>query len=101
MTPIGIGEGPYRGRPNPHAWMSPEAAKIYVSNIRDALERHDPANAATYRANAATYAAKIGAAVAPMRSRLAAISEEKRCLVTSEGAFSYLARDFGLRELYL
>ena len=37
----------------------------------------------------------------PIRAELAAIPEERRWLVTSEGAFSYLARDFGLRELYI
>ena len=39
--------------------------------------------------------------VAPIRERLQAIPPERRWLVTSEGAFSYLARDFGLREVYL
>ena len=38
---------------------------------------------------------------APLRARLARIPEAQRWLVTSEGAFSYLARDFGLREAYL
>ena len=36
-----------------------------------------------------------------MRAALDAIPQERRWLVTSEGAFSYLARDFGLKELYL
>ena len=44
---------------------------------------------------------KITATVEPIRAALAAIPEERRWLVTSEGAFSYLARDFGLKELYL
>lgn len=101
VTPMGIAEGPYLGKPNPHAWMSPEAALIYVENIRKALAERDPANAETYAKNAAAYADKIRATVEPIRERLAAIPEERRWLVTSEGAFSYLARDFGLKELYL
>jgi manganese/iron transport system substrate-binding protein len=101
VEPIGISEGPYSGKPNPHAWMSPDAALLYVDNIRDAFVTHDPANAEAYKANAETYKAKIAATVAPIRERLAAIPEDKRWLVSSEGAFSYLARDFGLRELYL
>ncbi|MGN6489251.1 MAG: metal ABC transporter substrate-binding protein [Devosia sp.] len=101
VEPIGISEGPYSGKPNPHAWMSPTAAMIYVDNIRDAFMQHDPANAETYRANAEAYKASIQATVAPIQAQLAAIPEAKRWLVTSEGAFSYLARDFGLRELYL
>lgn len=101
VEPMGIVEGPYTGKPNPHAWMSPAAALIYVDTIRDAFVKHDPANAETYKANAEAYKAKINAAIDPIRVALSAIPEDKRWLVSSEGAFSYLARDFGLKELYL
>lgn len=101
VAPIGITEGPYQGKPNPHAWMSPAIAEVYVANIRDALTRMDPANAATYAANADAYIGQIRATTAPIRGELAAIPEDRRWLATSEGAFSYLARDFGLRELYI
>ncbi|MBN8916584.1 MAG: metal ABC transporter substrate-binding protein [Rhizobiales bacterium] len=101
VEPMGITDGPYSGKPNPHAWMSPSAALIYVDNIRDALVKYDPANAATYTANAAAYKAKITAAIDPIRAELEKVPAEQRWLVTSEGAFSYLARDFGLKALYL
>ena len=101
IEPMGIGEGPYAGKPNPHAWMSPSDALIYVENIRKAFVAADPANEATYNANASAYSAKITATVEPIRAALAAIPEERRWLASSEGAFSYLTRDFGLRELYL
>jgi manganese/iron transport system substrate-binding protein len=101
VEPIGIGEGPYTGKPNPHAWMSPSSVQIYIENIRKALVEHDPENADLYNANAAKYADEIKALDVPLRDRLAKIPEDKRWLVTSEGAFSYLARDYGLRELYL
>lgn len=101
IEPIVIATGPYRGKPNPHAWMSPADALAYVENIRAALAAHDPGNAGTYAENAKAYAAEIEAVAGPIREKLAAIPEEKRWLVTSEGAFSYLARDFGLKELYL
>ncbi len=101
IEPIGIGQGPYQGKPNPHAWMSPTDALTYVANIRDAFVEHDPANAETYNANAEAYSAKIEAAIAPLRAQIEAIPPERRWLVSSEGAFSYLARDLGLKELYL
>jgi manganese/iron transport system substrate-binding protein len=101
VEPIGITEGPYNGKPNPHAWMSPTSALQYVENIRKALVQYDPDNAETYNKNAAAYADQIKALDAPLRKRLAAIPEDKRWLVTSEGAFSYLARDYGMREAYL
>jgi manganese/iron transport system substrate-binding protein len=101
IDPMSISEGPYTGKPNPHAWMSPTSALIYIDNIRDAFVANDPANADTYRANAEAYKAAISATIAPIQAELAAIPDARRWLVTSEGAFSYLARDFGLRELYL
>jgi manganese/iron transport system substrate-binding protein len=101
VEPMGIAEGPYTGKPNPHAWMSPAAVLIYVENIRKAFVEHDPANAETYNRNAAAYSEKIRAAAEPIRQALSAIPEDRRWLVTSEGAFSYLVRDFGLKELYI
>lgn len=59
VQPMGISEGPYNGKPNPHARMSAENALIYVDNIRDALIKYDPDNAATYQNNAQNYKAKI------------------------------------------
>jgi len=101
VVPMGIAEGPYTGKPNPHAWMSPANALIYVENIRKGLAKYDPANAEAYAKNATAYAAQIKAMDEPLRRRLAAIPEGQRWLVSSAGAFSYLARDYGLRELYL
>jgi len=101
IEPIGIAEGPYTGKPNPHAWMSPQAALIYVDNIRDAFVQHDPTNAVTYQINAENYKEKIRAVIEPIRTRLETVPPAQRWLVSSEGAFSYLARDFGLKEVYL
>ncbi len=101
VTPMGITEGPYTGKPNPHAWMSPANAAIYVENIRKALVKVDPANESTYNANAAAYTAKIKALDEPVRQKIAAIPAEQRWLVTSEGAFSYLCANYDLKPLYL
>jgi len=98
---MGIAGGAYDGKPNPHAWMSPENALVYVENIRKALTDLDPANAAIYEANARTYSQQIKAEIEPMKAEIAKIPEGERFLVTSEGAFSYLARDLGMQELYL
>lgn len=101
ITPLPIHEGPYNGNPNPHAWMSPSNALIYIENIRKALVQHDPDNAETYNRNAKAYAEKIAALDAPLRERLSRIPSAQRWLVTSEGAFSYLAKDYQLQEVYL
>lgn len=101
VEPMPIAEGAYEGKPNPHGWMALSSALIYVDNIRDALSAADPGNAATYAANAEAYKARIEETIAPLRDAIAALPEDRRWLVTSEGAFSYLARDYGLKEMYL
>ncbi|MBS7816047.1 metal ABC transporter substrate-binding protein [Wohlfahrtiimonas chitiniclastica] len=101
IEPLSITEGEYNGMPNPHAWMSPTNALIYVDNIRDAFVKYDPDNADTYTKNAEDYKAKIKALDQPLRDRLANIPKDQRWLVTSEGAFSYLAKDYDFKELYL
>ncbi|MBB1498065.1 metal ABC transporter substrate-binding protein [Paracoccus sp. MC1862] len=101
IAPMPISSGDYEGRPNPHAWMSPANALIYVDNIAAAMAGVDPANATTYAANAEGYKAELTAALEPLKAQIAEIPEPRRWLVTCEGAFSYLARDFGMKELYL
>ncbi|HHW7507167.1 TPA: metal ABC transporter substrate-binding protein [Mannheimia haemolytica] len=101
ITPMPITEGEYKNLPNPHAWMSTDNALIYIENIRAALVKYDPQNADTYNANAKAYAEKVKGIAEPLRQRLAFIPEQQRWLVTSEGAFSYLAKDYNLKELYL
>ncbi|WPA93476.1 metal ABC transporter substrate-binding protein [Providencia zhijiangensis] len=101
IEPMPIREGEYKDNPNPHAWMSPANAQIYIENIRKALVKYDPENADTYNANAKKYSQEIAALDAPLRERLNRIPEDKRWLVTSEGAFSYLTKDYGFKEVYL
>jgi len=98
---IPIAEGSYQGRANPHAWMSPVAAQIYITNIEKAFVDLDPANAADYRANAAAYRNRIAALQTELVTEIAALPENQRALVTCEGAFPYLARDGGLTERYI
>lgn len=101
ITPLSIYEGPYKDAPNPHAWMSPSNALIYVENIKNALVKYDPQNADTYQKNAAAYTEKIKQLDKPLREKLSKIPADQRWLVTSEGAFSYLAKDYDLKEGYL
>lgn len=101
IAPISIAAGAYEGKANPHAWMGLDNALIYVDNIAEALSLNDPDNVLIYLNNAASYKDEIRATIAPLKAQLDSLAEDKRWLVTCEGAFSYLARDFGLKELYL
>ena len=101
IAPMPIRSGQYEGKANPHAWMSPRNARIYVTNIRDALSRLDPAHAPTFHANADAYLHRIDEIDHYLQQELAKLPQQHRALVTCEGAFSYLARDAGLTEAYL
>ncbi|MBN7784975.1 metal ABC transporter substrate-binding protein [Ponticoccus gilvus] len=101
IEPIPIASGAYEGKPNPHAWMGLDNAIVYIDNIAEALAAQDPENADTYKANAETYKDELRATLEPLRAQVLQIPEAQRWLVTCEGAFSYLARDFGMKELYL
>lgn len=101
IEPIAIAEGPYTDKPNPHAWMSPQNALIYVENIRQAFVDLDPDNTDTYNANAAAYSEQLQAIDTQLQADLAQVPENERYLVSCEGAFSYLAQDYGLAEVYL
>ena len=101
IEPIAIAEGPYTDKPNPHAWMSPQNALIYVENIRQAFIELDPDNEETYNANAAAYSEQLQAIDAELQANLAQVPEDQRYLVSCEGAFSYLASDYDLEEVYL
>lgn len=98
---IPIGEDAYAGKPNPHAWMSPEQGLIYVENIRKALTELAPEHAEYFQAQADTYADKIRAVDVELETELSTLPENNRYLVTCEGAFSYLTSDYGLEEEYL
>jgi len=101
FIPVYIDEDAYKGKPNPHAWMSPQNALIYVENIRKALSNLDPSNAATYDLNAATYSDRIREIDVKLKKAIVVIPINKRYIVSCEGAFSYIARDYGLKEVYL
>ena len=101
INPISISSGNYQGKPNPHAWMGLDNAIIYIDNIRDAFVDHDPKNAQIYNINAENYKNELRSTIIPLRKAINDIPLERRWLVTCEGAFSYLAQDFKMKELYL
>ncbi|MCV0423856.1 MAG: metal ABC transporter substrate-binding protein [Roseibium sp.] len=101
IDPISIRSGSYEGKPNPHAWMGLDNALVYIDNIVKAFSEQDPDNAATYEQNATVYKDKLRETIDPLRQAVSTIPQEQRWLVTCEGAFSYLARDFDMKELYL
>lgn len=101
VEPMDITGDAYAGTPNPHAWMSPLNAQIYVDNMVTAFSDLDPEHAADYAANGAAYTAQLQGVQDDLVGELSTVPESQRALVTCEGAFSYLARDAGLSEHYI
>ena len=101
MDPLLITEDAYSGKPNPHAWMSPQRTMAYVDHLERAFSELDPTGVAVYAANASAYKAQLQSLDDELRTAIAALPAQQRLLVSCEGAFSYLAEDYGLEEAYL
>ena len=101
VDPLPVRAGNYTGRPNPHAWMSPIEGAEYIRTIAAALSDLDPDGERGYTARAADYIGELEDMTDRARAAVESVPEDRRVLVTCEGAFSYLARDLGLEELYL
>ncbi len=96
-----ISEGAYKDKPNPHAWMSPKQALVYVENIRKALVDLTPEHSLYFNEQARVYSDKIKALDTKLNESMKAVPESQKYLVTCEGAFSYLTKDYHMKELYL
>lgn len=101
IVPIDIVGDTYDGKPNPHAWMSPQNVHVYVDNMVAAFSELDPDHAADFAANGAAYQAKLRQVQDDLTASLSVLPANQRALVSCEGAFSYLARDVGLEERYI
>lgn len=85
---------------DPHAWMSPRQALVYVETIEEALSELAPEHAEDFSANAQDYADELEALIAETEDRVQAVDEQIH-VVSCEGGFGYLAADFGFQEHYL
>ena len=101
VDPIDIAEDAYAGKPNPHAWMSPVNVQTYVDNIVEEFSKLSPQHAEDFKANGGKYKNELQDVQDELETKLAAVPDNQRALVTCEGAFSYLARDAKLKERYI
>ena len=101
LDPIFISEDSYKGKPNPHAWISPKRGIIYVDVILASLIDLQPNSQETFEINAKAYKEKLFSIDKDFSLFLNTLDNSKRYLVSCEGAFSYLTEDYGLKEAYL
>lgn len=82
-----------QGGLNPHAWLSPGNAKVWIDLIEARLAGIDPEHAATYKANAEKAQARLAALDKDLASRLSAL---KAPFVTYHDAYGYFAETYHL-----
>jgi zinc/manganese transport system substrate-binding protein len=85
-----------RGEADPHAWQSVTNAKVYVSNIYNAMLSADPAGKITYEASTAAYLAKLDALDREVKAAIYAIPPERRRVISTHDAFGYFEQDYGI-----
>ena len=90
------GHGHSHDEADPHAWQSVANAKVYATNIRDALIAADPAGKAEYENNTAAYLEKLEALDKEIRSSVAGIPPARRKVITSHDAFGYFKAAYGV-----
>jgi len=101
VTPIYLESKGLEGETDPHAWLDIQNGIIYAKNIRDGLIKEDPKNKDYYQTNADEYIAKLEKLHAETIEALSKIPEEKRFLITSEGAFKYFSKAYNLQSGYI
>lgn len=85
---------------DPHAWMSPRRALVYIDTIEEALAELVPEHASAFAENAQAYRGELEALISETEERVQEAGGEIH-VVSCEGAFGYLAEDFGFEEHYL
>jgi len=101
LDPIFISEDFYKGKPNPHAWISPKRGMIYVDILVDSLSELRPSKRTLFEENGKIYKEKLSKIDKEFSLFINNLNKDRRYLVSCEGAFSYLTNDYGLEEVYL
>ena len=84
------------GGADPHAWLDPANARLYVANIANALIAADPAGEAGYRARADRLIADINALDADIHQQLDPLPASRRVVVSSHESLGYFGRAYGI-----
>ncbi|MEQ3553450.1 zinc ABC transporter substrate-binding protein AztC [Pseudonocardia nematodicida] len=95
VDPIPYVSGESGGAPDPHFWTDPLRVRDAALLIAEEVVAHvDGVDPAAVRANAERYAEEITALDADMTVSFAAITPERRTLVTNHHVFGYLAQRY-------
>ncbi len=84
---------------NPHFWLDPNYAQLYVARIAHELARIDPGNAARYRANAAAEINRLSELDTWTRRRISTIPQDRRAMIAQHDAWYYFDKRYGIRDV--
>ena len=79
---------------DPHAWLVPRNAAVYVNNIADALIRLAPDKRVFFEARTDLYLQQLRVLDAWIREQVSLIPAPRRVLVTTHDAFNYFCREY-------
>ncbi len=79
---------------DPHAWLSPELAPVYIENLVEDLVERDPEGEEEYRENADAYLEDLEELHEWTVEETGQVQEENRYIVMSENAFKYFGRSY-------
>ena len=83
---------------DPHAWLSPINAAIYVRNITEGLKKIDPDNSGEYDARADYYVTQLRSLHSWIQKEVNSIPRAKRILISHHDAFQYFASTYGFES---
>ena len=92
ITPLKLGAAA-----DPHAWQSVPNARIYVTDIANALAAAAPDEAEFFRARAKAYLEKLEALDREVREAMAKIPPERRKVISTHDAFGYFSAEYGIQ----
>jgi zinc/manganese transport system substrate-binding protein len=82
---------------DPHAWQSVPNAKVYVTDIANALSAAAPDDADVFRAQAKAYLERLDTLDREIREAIARIPPERRKVISTHDAFGYFSAEYGVQ----
>lgn len=86
---------------DPHAWLDIQNGITYVKNITHDLIKKDEKNKEFYQKNSDAYVQKLEKLDEEAKTAFLDIPEEKRHLITSEGAFKYFGAAYHIEDSFI
>ncbi|KUP24094.1 zinc ABC transporter substrate-binding protein [Paenibacillus sp. DMB5] len=101
VAPIYLTEKGKESQVDPHAWLDIQNAVKYVDIITEQVIAADPDNEAYYRSNQEKYVGELNELDQYAKDAVQQLPQDKRILVTSEGAFKYFSKAYGLESAFI